>query len=102
MSDMKKRIILIVILVLVLAGISGVIFLYVRRSTPEKLLQRANLALKAKQYEEAAELAAKYSSKKPDDWRGYQRQGDAYLRLGRYEEARKAFDRGSKCPKASA
>ncbi len=100
MSDTKKRIILIVILVLVLAGISGVIFLYVRRSAPEKLLQRANLALKAKQYEEAAELAAKYSSKKPDDWRGYQRQGDAYLRLGRYEEARKAFDRGSKCPKA--
>ena len=100
MSDTKKRIILIVILVLVLAGISGGIYLYVRRSAPEKLLQRANLALKAKQYEEAAELAAKYSSKKPDDWRGYQRQGDAYLRLGRYEEARKAFDRGSKCPKA--
>ncbi len=93
---MKKRIILIVIVLLLLGGAAGGIFLYVRRNTGFRLLARAEVALKAEKFSKAAGLAKQYIGQKPGDWRGHQFLGQAYLRLGRFDEAYKAFEAAGK------
>ena len=85
----KKRIILIVVILLVLGMFAGGIYWLIRRSTGVRLLARADLALRAGKLEKAVELSEKYIGQKPNDWRGYHFLGQAKLRLGQYDEARK-------------
>jgi tetratricopeptide (TPR) repeat protein len=85
---MKQRIILILVIVAVLALIAGGIFLYLRHKNPDKIYARAQVAMRAENWNKAAELADEYIEKKPDDWKGYFLLAQAHARLGRYEEAR--------------
>ncbi|HUS46651.1 MAG TPA: tetratricopeptide repeat protein [Phycisphaerae bacterium] len=90
---MRKRIILILVVLGVVAGLTGGIWWYVRRSTGWRLLARAQVAMQAGNSKEAAELAGRYISKYPSDWQGYHWQARAYTRLGRYPEARERLNK---------
>ena len=93
---MKKRLVLIVIVLVLLGGAGGGVFLYVRRNTGLRLLARAEVALKAEKYSKAADMAQQYIDQKPNDWRGHQFLGQAYLRMGRFDAAYKAFQGAGK------
>jgi len=69
-----------------------VIVLYVRRNTGARLLNRAHVAMKAQNFERAADIAAEYVAQEPGDWKGHQTLGQARLRLGQYAKAREAFE----------
>lgn len=94
MSEAKKRIVLILILVFVLAAIGLGVAWYLRRNTSEKLDQRARVALRAEKFDHAADLARQYIAKTPDSWRGHFLLGQAHLGLGQFDEARQAFQAG--------
>ncbi len=85
---MKRRIIIILIVVGILGGLTAGTWLYLRRSSGLKLLARAELAIQADKLDKAVDLAEKYISKYPDDWRGYRTKAQAFIRLGRYDDAR--------------
>jgi len=85
---MKRRIILIVILIGIVGGLFLAVYWYAGRNRSVKLLARAELALRAQNFDRALDLAGSYIAKYPDDWRGYYLQAQAHIRLGRYEEAR--------------
>jgi len=51
------------------------------------------VAMNAQKFDKAAEIAEQYIARKPGDWQGYHFLGRAYLRLGRYEDARKALQK---------
>jgi len=88
---MKKRIVLILVIVAVLGAAVFGVWWWVRRNTGERLLARARLALQAKNFERALDLAKRYTDGSPDDWRGPYFQAQAHIYLGRYDEARNAL-----------
>ena len=90
---MKRRIILIVILIGIVGGLFLAVYWYAGRNRSVKLLARAELALRAQNFDRALDLAGSYIAKYPDDWRGYYLQARANIRLGRYEEARSALQK---------
>ena len=91
-----RRIILILVIVAVLvAAVTGV-WWYLRRNTGERLLARAELALRAQKYDRAIELSRAYAADNPDDWRPHYYQAQAHSALGRYDEALKALDDAAK------
>ena len=90
---MKRRIILILIIVGVLGLIAGGIAWYVRANAGWRTLARAQLAMQADKFDDAALIAANYVSKYPGDWQGYYWQATALSRLGKYPEAREALDK---------
>ncbi len=88
---MKRRIIIILIIVGILGGITAGTWLYLRRSSGPKLLARAELAIRAEKFPKAMDLAEKYITKHPADWRGYYVKAQALIHLGRHADARKAL-----------
>ena len=88
---MKKLIIVAVLLVFIGGGVGMGIFWYVRQNTGQRLLNKATLALQAKNYQRAANLAEQYIAETPEDWHGHNMLGQACLRLGRHDDAREAF-----------
>ncbi len=87
-----KRIVLVLIIVGMLgAAVVGGLW-YVRRNSGNRLLARAELALRAQKYGRAADLARKHVDAKADDWRGYYALARAHTALGRYDEARAVLE----------
>ena len=86
---MRKRIILIVLVVGIAAGICGGIWVYVRYNSYWRIQARMNLAMQANQFEKAAGYARTYIEQRPTAWEGYYWLAECYVRMGRYEEARK-------------
>jgi len=100
---MKRRIILIGIIVVVLGVVVGSVAWLYRRGTGPRLLARAQVAMRAGQFEKALKLARTYAGQHPDEWAGYYYQGRALSRLGKYADARKVFRRAAKfAPKKEA
>ena len=90
---MRRRIILIVLVFTVLIGAVGGVLLYLRHQSAPKQMARAQVAMRAAQYQRAADLAAGYIAKRPDDSQGYLLQAQAYARLGRFDDARGSLAR---------
>jgi tetratricopeptide (TPR) repeat protein len=90
---MRKRIILIVVIALIVGAVGGGIWWYVRRNTGTKLLARAELAIRASQYDRALDLANDYLRQYPDDWQGHYVRGRAFMLLGRFADARQPLQR---------
>jgi tetratricopeptide (TPR) repeat protein len=90
---MKRRIILILTILIVIGLLSGGIWWYLRSNSGWRLLARVQLAMRTEQFDKAAELAAEYTVKYPDDWQGYYWQARALARSGKYPEARQQLDR---------
>ncbi|MBL7140409.1 MAG: tetratricopeptide repeat protein [Planctomycetes bacterium] len=92
-----SRIILIVLVVLVLGVLaSGAWYVFVYRASGDKLLKRAGVALAAKQYDKAIDLARRYAARNPDDRRAVTLQARAHSALGRYEQARELLQDAAK------
>ncbi len=87
-----RRIVLILIIVAVLGLMAGGGWWYLHRHSGVRLLARAQLALQAKKYDRAADLARRYTAEDPKDWRGYYYQARAHTALGQYEQARRLLD----------
>lgn len=88
---MKRRIILIAIVVGLIGSIATGIWWYHRRSSGERLLSRAERSIEAEEFNQAVDLAGRYIAEHPADWRGHYVQADAYIYLGKYDEARQAL-----------
>ena len=86
--DMKRRIIMIVVVMGLFAVVAAGIWWYVRQNSSARLLVRADLAMQAGKLEKAESLADSYIDNNPDDWRGYRTKASICMRLGRYTEAR--------------
>ena len=97
-----RRIILVLIIAGILAGAIGGLVLYFHRNSGAKLLARAELALRARNFDRALELAASYAAANPDDWRGPYFQARAHISLGRYDEARTLLDQAAKAAPGEA
>lgn len=89
---MKRRVILILIVVGVLGAVGAGIWWYVHRNTGWRVLNRAELALRAKNFDRAIELAKDFAAANPNDYRGPYMHAKALIGLGRYEEARTLLD----------
>jgi len=92
---MKRRIILVLAIVVVLGMVVGSVAWLYRRGTGPRLLSRAQVAMRAGQFDKALELARTYAQQHPKDWTGHYYQGRALSRLGKYDEARKVFVRAA-------
>jgi tetratricopeptide (TPR) repeat protein len=92
---MRKRVILILVLLAVLTGIIGGVWWYVRSNSGFRLFKKVEVAMQAKQYDHALDLAAEYARKYPDEWHGHDAVGQAMISLGRFEEARAPLERAS-------
>ena len=93
---MKRRIILITVIVVVLAGLGRGIHWYVSRRGGRDYLVRADLAIKAGNFRKGANLARRYTIRHPDDWRGYYVHARALMGVGRYGDARKPLKEASR------
>ena len=93
-----RRVILIAIVFGVVALlVGGGVYWHVWRNRGTRLLEQAERAIDANNFSKAVNLAENYISADPEgDWRGYFVLSKAYLRLGRYEEARAALDKAAK------
>ncbi len=88
-----KKVIIILVVLAVVAGVGVLGYWHVRRNTGKHLLVRADVALRADQPAKALELASKYTTQEPDDWQGHRIVGQALLRLGNTEAAEEALER---------
>ncbi|MHC4983000.1 MAG: tetratricopeptide repeat protein, partial [Planctomycetota bacterium] len=88
----KRPIIVTCLLVALAAGSCGVWFALRGRSAA-RTLARANVALRAKQSEQALRLADEYVQRAPADWRGHLIRGLACTALGEYSRAREALQK---------
>ncbi len=84
----KRRIIVIALILMVLLGVGGGIAFLIHRNKPEKVLIRAKMALRMKEYAKAVDYAMTYRAKRPQDWMGYYVQAEAYMGLAEYPKAR--------------
>ncbi|MCX5677121.1 MAG: tetratricopeptide repeat protein, partial [Planctomycetota bacterium] len=91
-----RRVFLILIVVLVVGAVTGSVLWYLHRNTAEKMLQRSELALRAKQYDRALELAESAAAKEPANWRVYYQQAQALCGKSQYSEARKCLAEAAK------
>jgi len=85
---MKKRILLIVVVLGIPLATGVGIWMYHRHSVGWRLLARAQVAVDAGKFDEAARLAGEYIEQTPTSWRGYYWKAMAYARSGRYDQAR--------------
>ncbi len=85
---MKGRIVLILVLLLIVGGIGGGVYLYIRYNSGSQLIRRAEVALRARNYDSAAELLEQYRRQEPGDWRGPFLLARARIGQGRYGDAR--------------
>jgi len=84
---MKRRILLIVVILLIVGLIGGVLWLNHRRNQGPRLLRRARVAINAKEYDKALDLAKKYTRKYPRSWRGPYAEAEIYNYQGKFEKA---------------
>jgi tetratricopeptide (TPR) repeat protein len=91
-----RRVFLILIIVALAGVTAGGILWYLHRNTAEKLLARSELALRAKQYDRALELAEAATAKEPTNWHGYYTQALALCSKDQYNEARKLLEEAAK------
>ena len=87
-----RRVALIAVIVAILGVMAVGIYWYFHRNTAQKLLIRSELALRAKEYDRALQLAESVIAKEPGNWRGYYARGRALGSKGLYDEARKALE----------
>lgn len=85
----RKRIVLVVVVLGLFAGVCGGVWIYVRYNSWWRIQARMHLAMQANQFEKAAEHARAYIEKRPGEWDGYYWLAQCYTRMGRYDEARK-------------
>ena len=85
---MKRRIILSLIIISILGGLATGAWWYLRQTSGPKLLARAELAIRAQRFNKALNLAERYATKYPDDWRGHYVKAKALLSLGRESDVR--------------
>lgn len=90
---MKRRLILILTIVVILGLIVGGIWYYVRQNADWRMLARVKVAMNARRFDRAVELAERYIQKRPGNWEGYYYQGRAYMGQAKYEEARTPLER---------
>ncbi len=88
-----KKVIIILVVLAVVAGVGVLGYWHVRRNTGKHLLVRADVAMRADQPAKALDLASKYTAQKPDDWQGHRIVGQAQLRLGNTDAAEQALER---------
>ncbi|MFP4356263.1 MAG: tetratricopeptide repeat protein [Phycisphaerae bacterium] len=89
---MKRRPVLISIIVLfVIVTIGGGVYWLHRRNTGWRLLLRAQNQLQAENYTDAIELASRYIEESPQDSRGWEFRGRAYLLSSSYDKAKADF-----------
>ncbi len=86
-----KRLILILIVVAIIGGVVAGIWWYVRQTSGPRLLDRAELALRAGLYRKARDLAKAYIEYDPSDWRGYHVCGQALTQLDEEATARSEY-----------
>lgn len=91
-----RRVVLVLIIVGVLVAVTGVTLWYLHRNTVGKLLARSELAMRAKQYDRALELAVAAAAKEPANWRVYYMKAEAFCGKGQYDEARQALAEAAK------
>jgi predicted Zn-dependent protease len=91
-----RRVLLILAIVVFVGVLTGGILWYLHRNTLEKLLLRSELALRAKQYDRALELAESAVAKEPANWRAYCMQAQAMCAKGQYAEARHVLEEAAK------
>ena len=89
---MKRRIILVAAIVIVTCGLVGGLVWYFHYTGGSSLLKRAQVALEARKYEKALDLATQYAGE-TDDWQGYLVIGRAQNALGDHDAARTALDK---------
>ncbi len=92
-EETMKKVIIILVVLAVVAGVGVLGYWHVRRNTGKHLLVRADVALRADQPAKALDLASRYTAQKPDDWQGYRIVGQAQLRLGNTDAAEQALER---------
>ncbi|MCL2700303.1 MAG: tetratricopeptide repeat protein [Phycisphaerae bacterium] len=98
---MKRRMILIVMVVVVLGALVGGGVWYVNYTSASRLLDRAGVAMGARKFDKALDLARQYAEA-TQDWRGYLLMGQAYNQLGDHEAARAAFAQAEAVSSGSA
>lgn len=86
----QKRVVLILLIVAILMFATVGIMWYLRRKSGSRPLIRARVAYQAGKYDKTIELAKVFVANRPDDWRGHHILAEAYLRLGKYEQACRA------------
>ena len=84
----SRRVAWVVVGLIVLALIGGGIWWYIRQNTGDKLLARAQVAMRAKNFDKANSLAGDYIAKYPNEWRGYFVRAQVYMTQGKFAEAR--------------
>src|ERR1035437_7712713 len=81
----------VVILCVIGAGIgAGLVYLY--QNTGPKLLEKADLAIRAEKWPRAVELAEKYIADNPKDWKGYYTKAKAQCTGKQFDDARKSLE----------
>jgi tetratricopeptide (TPR) repeat protein len=86
-----RRVLLILVIVAFLGAATGGILWYLHRNTVEKLLARSEVAMRAKEYGRALELAESAVAKEATNWRSYYAKAMALSGKGQYAEAREAL-----------
>ncbi|MGB3195139.1 MAG: hypothetical protein WBC39_07620, partial [Phycisphaerae bacterium] len=86
-----RRVVLVLIIVGFLGAVTGGTLWYLHRNTVEKLLARSELAMRAKEYNRALELAESAVAKEEMNWRSYYAKAMALSGKGQYAEARDAL-----------
>ena len=84
----KARSIAWIVVVLFVVGLIGGGIFYVYQNRGDKLLRRAELALRAKNFDKADSLVGDHLSKYPKDWRGYFLRARIYMKQGKFVDAR--------------
>ncbi|MFP4105649.1 MAG: tetratricopeptide repeat protein [Phycisphaerae bacterium] len=93
---MLRRIILIVVVLGIFAGIGAGVWVYMQRNSGNRLLRRAQVAVRAGQFDKAADLASRYTSQNPRNWKGHYVLAQAYLKMGKYDLARNILKKAHK------
>ncbi len=92
---MKRRLLVILLVLAMLAGIVGGITWWIGRQQGKRLLTRAEVARKAGLYDKAIALANQYIAGHPNDWEGHYQKGKALSQCGRFGEAREPLKRAT-------
>lgn len=103
---MKKSVIISLVVVVALCVIGGGItagLVYLYQNTGAKLLEKAELAIRAEKWPRAVELADKYIADNPKDWKGYYTKAKAQCSGKQFDDARKTLEQASAAsPKESS
>lgn len=95
MTKRKKITIILVVSLVTLLLISGGGLWWFYQNSGGRLLQKAELAIKAGNYDKAIALAGKYIDSRPQQWIGYYTQANAYKAAGKYDQARQALEKAA-------